>query len=56
MLEGVLVGSMLFQAFDFDIIPGQRIEPVPATTLRPSSPVYVRLNARSAGAELRKVA
>ena len=56
MLEGVLIGSMLFRVYEFDVVPGQKIEPVPATTLRPSSPVHVRLKARAAGGELRKVA
>lgn len=56
MLEGVLIGSMLFRVFEFDIVPGQKIEPVPATTLRPSSPVLVRVKARSGSAELRQVA
>lgn len=47
MLEGVLVGATLMQRLNFEVVPGQTVLPKPASTLRPSSPVYVRISKRS---------
>lgn len=42
VIEGVLMLAMIFRRFDFELVPGQKIEPAPMTTLRPAGPLRIR--------------
>ncbi|MCH8172500.1 MAG: cytochrome P450 [Proteobacteria bacterium] len=42
-LEGVMSLAMLCQKFDFEVCPGQKLEPVPMTTLRPSGRMFIKV-------------
>jgi len=43
-LEGVLSLAMLCQKYDFETCPGQNLEPVPMTTLRPSGAMFIKIH------------
>lgn len=44
--ESLIMMSMLLQRYDFTLIPGQRIEPLPAIALKSNKPIYFRLKKR----------
>lgn len=46
LVETQVLLATLLQRFSFELLPGQRIEPKAVGTLRPSGPVYVRLDPR----------
>lgn len=46
-IEATIALAMAARRFHFTLLPGQRIEPVPIITLRPSGPVHMRFDRRS---------
>jgi cytochrome P450 len=46
-IEAVIALAMAARRFDFELLPGQRIEPMPIITLRPSGPVRMRFTRRN---------
>lgn len=47
-IEATIALAMAARRFHFTLLPGQRIEPMPIITLRPSGPVRIRFDRRSA--------
>jgi cytochrome P450 len=46
MLEAQITIAMLSQYVQFELIPGQKIRPLPRVSLKPNGPVWVRIRAR----------
>ncbi|MCB1539266.1 MAG: cytochrome P450, partial [Alphaproteobacteria bacterium] len=46
MIESVIAIAMMAQRYEFTLIPGQKIEPQPMITLRPSQSIMFRLRHR----------
>jgi hypothetical protein len=45
-MEAQLIVAMVAQRYRLDLVPGQKVEPDPIFTLRPSTAVRVMLHAR----------
>lgn len=43
MIDGVLSLAMICQKFDFELVTGQKIFPIPMTTLRPNGPMLIKV-------------
>jgi cytochrome P450 len=43
LVEMRLIVAMVMQAFDFELLPGQAIRPMSTLTIRPSTPIRIRL-------------
>ena len=43
MIDGVLSLAMICQKFDFELVTGQNIFPIPMTTLRPNGPMLIKV-------------
>ncbi len=49
LMELTIILAMVTQRFRLDLVPGQKIEPEPTVTLRPSAPVMMTLRSRAVG-------
>ena len=47
MIEGVQIFAMLGQHFEFELIGGQTVNPIPKTTIRPDHKVYMKAKYRA---------